>query len=164
LHQLQAQDEQQFGPGRYIPNVFIQYWSMRVMAYLAAFVFLLVLWGAWLLYRKKLEDSRWFLAIATWAVIAPFLMNTAGWLLTESGRQPWIVQGLMLTSAGVSPSTSVGEIVTSLVVYVLLYGALAVVEVTLMLRYARRGLPGKEPEEPPEEGGKPEERALALTY
>jgi len=164
LDELNAQYQQQYGPGNYVPNVFIQYWSMRVMAYLAAFVFLLVLWGAWLLYRKKLEDSRWFLAIATWAVIAPFLMNTAGWLLTESGRQPWIVQGLMLTSAGVSPSTSVGEIVTSLVVYVLLYGALAVVEVTLMLRYARRGLPGKEPEEPPGEGGKPEERALALTY
>ena len=109
LDELNAQYQQQYGPGNYVPNVFIQYWSMRVMAYLAAFVFLLVLWGAWLLYRKKLEDSRWFLAIATWAVIAPFLMNTAGWLLTESGRQPWIVQGLMRTSTGVSPSSSVGR-------------------------------------------------------
>ena len=54
LNELQAQYQQQYGPGNYVPNVFIQYWSMRVMAYLAALVFLLSLWGAWLLYRKKL--------------------------------------------------------------------------------------------------------------
>ena len=77
-----------------MPNVFIQYWSMRVMAYLAALVLLLALWGAWAVWRHRLERSRWFLLVATWAVIAPFLMNTAGWFLTENGRQPWIVQGL----------------------------------------------------------------------
>ena len=77
------------------PNVFIQYWSMRVMAYLAALVLLLALWGAWAVWRHRLEQSRWFLLVATWVAIAPFLMNTAGWLLTENGRQPWIVQGLL---------------------------------------------------------------------
>ena len=172
LNELNAQYQQQYGPGNYVPNVFLQYWSMRVMAYLAALVFLLSIWGAWLLYRKKLERSRLFLVTATWAVITPFLMNTAGWMLTENGRQPWIVQGalprtpgttFMQTADGVSPSTSVGEIVTSLVVYVLLYGALAVVEAVLMLRYARRDLPDDEPE-PPADEGKPGERALALTY
>ena len=48
-------------PGYYMPNVFIQYWSMRVMAYLGALVSLLALWGAWLLWRRKLETSRVFL-------------------------------------------------------------------------------------------------------
>ena len=57
------------------------------------------LWGAWAVWRHRLERSRWFLLVATWAAIAPFFMNTAGWLLTENGRQPWIVQGLMKTSA-----------------------------------------------------------------
>ena len=56
-------------------------------------------WGAWLAWRRRLTDARRFLAVAVWAVVAPFVMNTAGWLLTESGRQPWIVQGLMKTSA-----------------------------------------------------------------
>ena len=72
------------------------------MAYVAALVLLLALWGAWAVWRHRLERARWFLFFATWFAIAPFLMNTAGWLLTENGRQPWIVQGLMLTKNGVS--------------------------------------------------------------
>ena len=96
LNPLNEQYQQQYGPAEYIPNVFIQYWSMRVMAYLGALISLLALWGAWLLHRGKLATSKWFLLVATWAIVTPFLMNTAGWLLTENGRQPWIVQGLML--------------------------------------------------------------------
>ena len=107
LNNLQAQYQKQYGPGNYVPNVFIQYWGMRVMAYLAALILLFGLWGLWLLRRKTLERSKWFLWTAPWLVIFPFLMNTAGWLLTESGRQPWIVQGLMKTSQAVSPSTTV---------------------------------------------------------
>ena len=86
-----------------MPNVFIQYWAMRVMAYLGALVLLLSLWGLWLIRRKKLATSRRFLWVAVWAAVLPFLMNTAGWFLTESGRQPWIVQGIMLTKNGISP-------------------------------------------------------------
>ncbi len=77
---------------------------MRVMAYIATVVFLVGLWGMFLLWRKKFDTSRFFLWVATWTVITPFLMATAGWLLTESGRQPWIVQGLMLTKDGLSGS------------------------------------------------------------
>ena len=68
-------------------------------------------------------------------------MNTAGWMLTESGRQPWIVQGLMLTKNGISPVGQHHLIVISLVVFVLLYGALGIVDLLLMLRYARKQLP-----------------------
>ena len=93
MNNLQAQYVKEYGPGDYIPNVFIQYWGMRVMAYLAALIALFALWGLWLIRRKTLGKAKWFLLIAPWFAIAPFLMNTAGWLLTESGRQPWIVQG-----------------------------------------------------------------------
>ncbi len=110
LTSLNQQYQQKYGPGNYVPNVFIQYWSMRVMAYLATLVFVIALWGVWLLWRKKLETSKWFLWVAVWAVALPFLMNTAGWLLTENGRQPWIVQGLQLTKAGVSPSISTADV------------------------------------------------------
>ena len=104
LNPLQQQYASQYGPGNYVPNVFIQYWSMRVMAYLGALVLLISLWGLWLLRRKKLATSRVFLWVAVWAAVLPFVMNTAGWLLTESGRQPWIVQGIMLTKNGISPT------------------------------------------------------------
>ena len=61
LNQLQKEYEQKYGPGNYIPNVFIQYWSMRVMAYLGSLIALLALWGGWLMHRGTLERSKWFL-------------------------------------------------------------------------------------------------------
>ncbi len=140
LSELQDQYEQQYGPGNYVPNVFIQYWSMRVMAYLGALVFLFSLWGAWLIYKHKLARAKWFLLAATWAIVTPFLMNTAGWLLTENGRQPWIVQGLMTVQDGVSPSVSVTELWISLTFFIVLYGLLAAVDGVLMFRFGRQAL------------------------
>src|SRR5579859_5135026 len=140
LSPLQSQYTSKYGPGNYVPNVFIQYWSMRVMAYAGVAVFLLGLWGLWLIRRKKLATSRLFLWVAVWAAVLPFLMNTAGWLLTESGRQPWIVQGIMLTKNGISPTVSTAWIVISLAGFVLLYGVLATVDLMLMLKYSRQQL------------------------
>jgi cytochrome d ubiquinol oxidase subunit I len=158
LSELNAQYQKQYGPGNYVPNVFIQYWSMRVMAYIALVVFLVGAWGLWLMWRKRLDASRRFLTVAVWAVILPFLMNTAGWMLTENGRQPWIVQGLMLTKNGVSASVGVTAIVISLIAFFLLYAALAVVDAVLMIRYSRRELP------PPTADAEHEEPVPAMTY
>jgi len=160
LDELQSQEVSKYGPGSYVPDVFVQYWSMRVMAYLGTLVSLLSLWGAWLAYRRRLERSRVFLAVATWAVVTPFLMNTAGWLLTESGRQPWLVQGLMKTTDGISTSVSTTELVISLVAFALVYLALGVVEVFLLMRYGRRPIEVAEPDEPPDVVP----RTPALTY
>jgi len=141
LNPLQSQYQATYGPGYYVPNVFIQYWSMRVMAYAAVMIFLLGLWGLWLLRRRKVAVSKWFLRAAIWAAVLPFLMNTAGWLLTESGRQPWVVQGMLLTKNGVSPSVGFASVVTSLAAFTALYTVLAIVDFLLMLRYARKQLP-----------------------
>jgi cytochrome bd ubiquinol oxidase subunit I len=140
---LQNQYVAKYGPGYYVPNVFIQYWGMRVMAYLAVIVTLVGLWGLWLSRRKKLGTSRRFLWVATWMVVLPFLINTAGWLLTESGRQPWIVQGIMLTKNGLSPSVSTAELWISVMAFFLLYAGLGTIDVLLMIRYARRELPAE---------------------
>ena len=75
------------------------------------------------------------------AAVLPFAMNTAGWFLTESGRQPWIVQGIMLTKNGISPTVSVTTLWISLIAFVALYGTLATVDLMLMLRYSRKELP-----------------------
>ncbi|MGH8869152.1 MAG: cytochrome ubiquinol oxidase subunit I [Actinomycetes bacterium] len=141
LDETQRTYEKRYGAGDYVPDVFVQYWSMRVMAYLGSAVLLFSLWGAWLAWRGRMASSRWssrwFLRLAVWAAVLPFVMNTAGWLLTENGRQPWIVQGLQLTKDAPSPSVGTTALVTSIVVFALLYAALAVVDVALMLRYAR---------------------------
>jgi hypothetical protein len=77
-------------------------------------------------------------------VILPFLINTAGWMLTENGRQPWIVQGLMKTANGVSPSVSATDIWISIIVFVAIFAVLGVVDTWLMIRYGRREL-GQDP-------------------
>jgi cytochrome d ubiquinol oxidase subunit I len=159
LNPLQAQYSKEYGKGNYVPDVFIQYWSMRVMAYLGSAVVLMALWGAWLAYRRNLATSRLFLVVATWAVLAPFFMNTAGWMLTENGRQPWLVQGLMTTADGVSASVSTTELAISLTVFLCVYALIGVVYAFLMLRYARRGL-----ELEPEDEEPSDRRTPALTY
>jgi cytochrome bd-type quinol oxidase subunit 1 len=138
LNQVQAEYEQRYGPGYYIPNVFIQYWSMRVMAYLGGLLLLISAWG--LLVRNRLADSPWFLRVAIWTAPVPFVINTAGWLLTENGRQPWIVQGLQLTRDAVSPAVGFATLVISLLIFLLVYGVLAIIDWVLMMRFARNEL------------------------
>ena len=140
LTPLNNQYQQKYGQGYYVPNVFIQYWSMRLMAYTATIVFLFALWGVWLSRRKKITTAKWFLRMGVWAAVLPIVMNTAGWMLTESGRQPWIVQGLQLTRDGVSPSMSATTVAISLGVFIVLYGIMAVIAGVLMVRSARRPL------------------------
>jgi cytochrome d ubiquinol oxidase subunit I len=140
LDQLQAQEQKQFGQGNYMPDVRVVYWSMRVMAYAGVLMFLIAAVGGWLYRRRKLEQSRWFLRIAIGAIALPYIAATAGWILTEMGRQPWIVQGLLLTSKANSPSVGTTWLAISLTVFVLLYVALLGVDFWLMRRYARREL------------------------
>jgi cytochrome d ubiquinol oxidase subunit I len=147
----------------------VQYWSMRVMAYLASLVLVFALWGAWLLHRRKLHTSRWFLRVAPWVIIGPFLINTAGWMLTESGRQPWIVQGLMKTANGVSPSVSATDIWISLVVFYVIFIAFGIADAWLMIRYGRKPL-DHDPiakltsESPPTDAETSDEDEPALVY
>jgi cytochrome d ubiquinol oxidase subunit I len=138
--------------------VFIQYWGMRVMAYLGVLVLAISVWGLWLIRRKKLATSRVFLRVAIWAAVLPFGMNTAGWFLTESGRQPWIVQGIMLTKNGISPTVGTTTLWISLIAFIVLYGTLATVDLILMLRYSREQLP------PPRTGADSDAPVAAVLY
>jgi len=137
IDELQKQDEQQYGPGNYVPDVKLVYWSMRVMAYLATLLAMLALWGAWLLHRKRLESAKWFQRAALVSIAFPFLCNFAGWILTEAGRQPWVVYGLLKTSDAVSPTSSTLIVGGSLAVFMTLYAGLGVADFVLMRRYAR---------------------------
>ncbi len=93
-----------------------------------------------MIHKGTLERSKWFLRLSLWAVVTPFLMNTAGWLLTENGRQPWIVQGLMKTINANSPSVTSTDIWISLIAFVAIYIALGAADLVLMLRYGRKEL------------------------
>jgi cytochrome d ubiquinol oxidase subunit I len=149
LNQLQAQEQKQFGKDNYMPNVELMYWSMRAMAYLGVLLFLIAAVGAWLYRKRRLEKARWYLWTAIVAMAFPFLAATFGWILTEMGRQPWIVQDLLKTSQANSPSVSSTTIGVSLGVFVALYLVLGVVDFVLMRRYARLDPPPLRQEAPP---------------
>jgi len=140
LNQLQAQEQRQYGRGNYMPDVRTIYWSMRVMAYMGMLMLLVAAVGAWLYWRQKLERSRWFHRTAIVAISFPYIAATAGWILTEMGRQPWIVQGLLKTSDANSPSVSTTWLAISLTVFLALYLLLFVLDVWLMRRFGRREL------------------------
>jgi cytochrome d ubiquinol oxidase subunit I len=159
LNQIQAQYQQQFGSGNYLPPIELVYWSMRVMAYGGALALLVALAGGLVLIRRRLLEARWFHVAAIAAVVLPYLSNFAGWVLTETGRQPWVAYGLLRTADGVSPLVGAWQVALSLGVFVALYGVLIVVDIWLMTRYARVDpAPAFEPESP---GGATRTRAPA---
>jgi cytochrome d ubiquinol oxidase subunit I len=137
LNQLQQQEQRAYGRDNYIPDVRVIYWSMRVMAIAGVVMFLVAAVGAWLYWKRKLERARWFLWTAVVAMALPYIAATAGWILTEMGRQPWIVQGLLKTADANSPSVSTTWLAISLSFFITLYVALLVVDIWLMRRYAR---------------------------
>ncbi len=157
INELQREAERTYGRGDYIPPVRAVYWSMRIMAYLGTLVFLVAVLGAFLYRRRRLETARWFQWVAVGTIAFPFLAALAGWVLTEVGRQPWIVYGLLRTEDANSPAVSTWMIGVSLGVFASLYVALAVVDFILMRRYARL--------DPPDLGGGGDEMPLpAVSY
>ncbi|SES48485.1 cytochrome bd-I ubiquinol oxidase subunit 1 apoprotein [Pedococcus cremeus] len=146
----------------YVPNIPLSYWSFRLMmgvGFAAMAAAAAVLWAT---RRDQVPTARWWTWLAVATPLLPVFGNSFGWIFTEIGRQPWIVFGLMATHTGVSPSVSAGEVITSMVVYTLLYGALAVVEVKLFLHYMRAGAPPHE--EPVTPSEKDEDAELAFAY
>ncbi len=141
LNQVNASEQQAYGPGSYLPDVRLTYWSIRVMAYLGTISMLIALAGWWLWRRGTYMTSRRFQWIAVGGIALPFLSGFAGWIFTEAGRQPWVVQGLLKTADAVSPSITAGQVIMSLTVFLSLYAALGVLDFILMRRYARLDLP-----------------------
>jgi len=148
LNELQASEEAKYGRGNYMPNIRVIYWSMRVMAFAGVLMFLVAALGAWLYWKQRLERARWFHWTALVSIALPYVAATAGWILTEMGRQPWIVQGLLKTSEANSPSVSTTWLGISLGVFIALYVVLLVVDFVLMRRYARPDRPPAKEEVP----------------
>lgn len=156
INDIQASYEQRFGPGDYIPPVGVAYWSFRLMVGAGFAMIGLALWGLMVLRRGRLVTSRWWLRAMVAAISLPFIANATGWILTEMGRQPWVVFGLLRTEDAVSPTVSATEVLLSLVGFTLVYGVLAAVDGYLMFTTARSG-----PPEPKDDRDDPEDRVVA---
>ena len=132
INEIQKEYRQRYGPGDYVPVVGVTYWAFRLMVGSAGVIILLTLTGLVLVWRRRLESARWFQIAAIASIAFPYVANSAGWIFTEMGRQPWAVQGLLLTRDAVSPGTTAGEVTTSLTGFAVLY-AMA----RLLFLYAR---------------------------
>ncbi|HIT76842.1 MAG TPA: cytochrome ubiquinol oxidase subunit I [Candidatus Avipropionibacterium avicola] len=144
------------------PNIAVTYWSFRAMMGLGIACMLIGLAALWFTRKGKLPPtSRLWLPLMVAFPLAPLLANSFGWIFTEMGRQPWLVFGLMPTFTGVSPGTSMADIIISLSVFTVIYGVLGVIEVRLLLKYIRAGLPDVSAAEP---SGDSEDEPLSFAY
>jgi cytochrome d ubiquinol oxidase subunit I len=139
INNLQAEYQQKYGPGDYVPLIPFIYWTFRFMVGAGFAMALLALYGLYLMMKNRFEGKRRFLQLLVAAIALPYIANTSGWMMTELGRQPWIVFGLMKTQDAVSPTVSLGMVLLSLVVFTLLYGALMAADVYLLAKFARSG-------------------------
>jgi len=140
IHQLQAAESRRYGAGNYTPIVWVTYWSFRLMVGLGFLMLAVAGWAVWLARRRRLQRSRWFLRVAVLSIAAPFLANTFGWLFTEVGRQPWVVEDLMKTAQAISPNVGLASVALTLGGFTALYTVLGVIDAMLVLRFARRPL------------------------
>lgn len=147
MHALQAEYEAKYGPGNYIPPVKTTFWSFRIMVLAGTLMILLSMYGIFTIIRRKLEQQTWYFRIMLPAIALPYIGHTTGWMMTEVGRQPWIVFGLQRTENGVSPTVSAGMVGTTLIGFTLVYGILAVVLVYLFIHYIRKGPYTEKPHE-----------------
>ncbi|WP_433224523.1 cytochrome ubiquinol oxidase subunit I [Microtetraspora malaysiensis] len=156
VEDIQQRYEQQFGPADYVPNLPMIFWSFRVMIGFGMVTVGLSVLGLWLTRKRRSKQHgpgrgrtaapvpSWFARACVLALPLPVAAIIAGWLLSEIGRQPWTVQGELLTAASVSPGVGLTEVAISLALFTVLYGVLAVAEAVLLVRHVKAG-----PEMPP---------------
>ncbi|MFU8771681.1 MAG: cytochrome ubiquinol oxidase subunit I, partial [Anaerolineales bacterium] len=134
IYDIQSEYELIYGAGNYIPPVAITYWSFRAMVGAGIVLLALSLYALFLV-MGEVHDKRYFgLRIFLWAIPLPYLATTSGWILTEVGRYPWVVHGLMRIQDGVSPNVPATTVLTSLIIFTLIYAALMTADIYLLTK------------------------------
>ncbi|MFJ9344011.1 cytochrome ubiquinol oxidase subunit I [Streptomyces sp. NPDC101733] len=193
INDTQAAEQAKYGPGDYRPDIPVAFWAFRWMMGFGMASLGVGMAGLWLTRRKfwlapglrtgedevphlaltrgRTLGSRlttWYWRAAVWTLAFPLIANSWGWIFTETGRQPWVVYGVLRTADGVSPGVSQGEVITSMTIYTLLYALLALIEVKLLVKYVKAGPPelNDDDRNPPTKigGDGDADRPLAFSY
>lgn len=130
----------QHGPGQYIPPVAVNFYAFRIMVLAGLLMIALAVLAV---AAKRPESRPGLLRVLLWAPILPYLAGTAGWIVAEVGRWPWIVYGLLRIEEAISPNVSAGNIVFSLVVLTGLYAVLSVLAFRLALKHGAQEAVGQ---------------------
>jgi len=139
INDLQVEYQAKYGPGDYVPLVVFTYWGFRLMVAAGFAMLALAAYALYHVLRNKVGPHIRWLWLFVFAIALPYIANTSGWVLTELGRQPFIVYGLLKTDDAVSPGLTTGMVLFSLIGFSLIYAALMGVDILLMVRAARVG-------------------------
>ena len=139
VNDLQAKYEALYGPNDYIPLMVVTYWSFRIMFALEVIMFFASAFALLVVLRDWSPGLVKWIKWMPYTIPLPFIAGVTGWVTTEMGRQPWIVQGLLTTAQAISPNLTVADVTISLVGFSLVYSLLTFIMIKLMYKFARQG-------------------------
>lgn len=128
------------------PPVTVPFQSYHLMVTLGSLFILITTVAAVQRWRGMLEEQKWLLRVLVVSVVGPYLANQAGWVAAETGRQPWVVYGLLKTKDAASPSVDAGEVLISIILFGFIYMCLGAVWLFVMNEKIKHG-----PEDGPHE-------------
>src|SRR5690554_4759971 len=121
-----------------IPRVWPLFWTFRIMVACGFLMLVIFAFAFWHSARRTPDKPRWLLRLALFSLPLPWIASEAGWFVAEYGRQPWAIGEILPTSLAVSSLTA-GEVLGTLAAIVVLYSIFLIIEVWLMVRFARKG-------------------------
>lgn len=121
-----------------IPNVGATFYSFHLMVILGFYFILLFAVALFMLYQGNLMRNKWFLWITFLSIPLPYIASELGWVVTEMGRQPWIIQDLMSVSSGVSQLRT-GSVITTFVMFAVFFTVMLIAEISIMIRAIQKG-------------------------
>lgn len=141
IDELQARYVKQYGPGNYVPSIWVTFWTFRIMVLTGSLMIFLAMYGAFRGLRddEGLTTRHKYLRLMPFSISLPYIANSTGWIMTEMGRQPWAVNGLLKTTDSISPTVSAPLVWTTIIGFGLVYTAFAVVDVYLFVTFIRKG-------------------------
>lgn len=120
-----------------MPNIVFQ--TYHIMIIIGMIIIALTLYACWQWYRGKLFEQRWLMIVFAWAVFLPQIANQTGWYAAETGRQPWVVYGLLRTSDALSKAVTANQVLFSLILFSLVYTLLFILFIYLLNKKIKAG-------------------------
>jgi cytochrome bd ubiquinol oxidase subunit I len=139
INDLQQEYQAKYGQGNYVPLVVFTYWGFRLMVGAGFAMLALAAYALYHVMRGRVGPQIRWLGLFVFTIALPYIANTSGWVLTEMGRQPFIVYGLLKTDNAMSPGLTAGMVLFSLIGFALIYTALMGADVYLLTKFAKAG-------------------------
>lgn len=125
-------------PNQLIPNIPLVFWSFHIMVYIGGFFILLFILLWYFNKKDQLKNKKWMLWLSIIGVPLAYIGGQAGWIVAEVGRQPWAIQDVLPVQAAIS-ALSANSVITTFIIFLVLFTALLIAEIRIMLNQIRKG-------------------------